>query len=733
MNLKLTLALTATLVSTTLVAQENILDMRENYNIGQTVTVTGVVTSDDNLGSVRYLQDATAGIALYPGQDWTAWEATPQIGDSLSVTGEITEYNGLLEVGPNLTDVTFFGQGTVPTPLEITPSQMGENLEGQLVRINGVTFPLAGTFITGNNTYDFTSAGESGVIYVRTSNSLVGQELTGCEVDMLGIVSQFSFDGFGGYQLLPRGPVDLIPASALCYTSPVSQTNLATTSFTLSWTTDLACDGTVEYGLTEDLGLTASAITGNTPSHFVNLEGLEPGTIYYARAVSTLEDGSSALSTIRPYATVSESSGDIHVYFNGPVDHSVATEELALSLGTDMNDTVAAWIMSAQHTLDVAAYNLNDQTVEDAVNAAAANGVQIRWIYEGQNANIGLSSLDASVVTHPRTDGEGSGMHNKFIIGDADYAESSFVLTGSTNLTTGQLVSDLNNVIVLEDQSLARAYELEFEEMWGAEGMTPDAANAKFGADKSWNTPVDFLVGGSSVELYFSPTDGTNAAILSEIEAANANFEFALLTLTRDDLGDAIVELNQSFFVSPVGVIEQVNTTGSEFDNLISNGVQAYAHDVSGDCHHKYAIVDHSEVGSDPLVITGSHNWSSSAENVNDENTVIVHDARVANLYHQEFRGILNALNGGGDAVQDLGVRHWTLMPNPAREQAWVQGVNATDAVTVLDAGGRQVQLDVWRQGNVAQLELGALSPGMYHVVVTAANGVVTTTRLAVQ
>ena len=732
MNLKLTLALTAAFVSTAMVAQENILDMRENYNIGQVVTVTGVVTSDDNLGSVRYLQDATAGIALYPGQDWSAWEATPQIGDSLSVTGEITEYNGLLEVGPNLTDVSFFGQGMVPTPLEITPSQMGENLEGQLVRVNGVTFPLAGTFITGNNTYDFNAAGESGVIYVRTSNSLVGEELTGCEVDMLGIVSQFSFDGFGGYQLLPRGPVDLIPASALCYTSPVLQSNMATTSFTLSWTTDLACDGVIEYGATEALGQVAAGGT-NTPSHSAELTGLEPGTIVYARAVSTLEGGESAASAIRPYATVSESSGDIHVYFNGPVDHSVATDELALSLGTDMNDTVAAWIMSAQHTLDVAAYNLNDQTVEEAVNAAAANGVQVRWIYEGQNANIGLGSLDASVVTHPRTDGEGSGMHNKFIIGDADHAESAFVLTGSTNLTTGQLVSDLNNVIVLEDQSLARAYELEFEEMWGAEGMMPDAANAKFGADKTWNTPVDFIVGGSPVELYFSPTDGTTAAIQAEIEAANADFEFALLTLTRDDLGDAIVELNQSFFVSPIGVIEQVNTTGSEFDNLIGNGVQAYAHDVSGDCHHKYCIIDHSDLASDPMVITGSHNWSSSAENVNDENTVIVHDARVANLYHQEFRGILNALNGGGDAVKDLGLRHWTLMPNPAREQAWVQGVNGTDAVTVLDAGGRQVQLDVWRQGNVAQLELGALSPGMYHVVVTAANGVVTTTRLAVQ
>ena len=732
MNLKLTLALAASLVTLTSVAQENILDMRENYNVGQTVTVTGVVTSDDNLGSVRYLQDATAGIALYPGQDWSAWDATPQIGDSLSVTGEITEYNGLLEVGPNLTAVEFFGAGTLPEPLEITPAQMGENLEGQLVRVNGVTFPLAGTFITGNNTYDFTASGETGVIYVRTSNSLVGEELTGCEVDMLGIVSQFSFDGFGGYQLLPRGPVDLIPASALCFTSPVMQSNMATTSFTLSWTTDLACDGVIEYGLTEALGEVAMGGT-NTPSHEANLTGLEPGTIVYARAVCTLADGSEAASSIRPYATVSESSGDIHVYFNGPVDHSVATDELALSLGTDMNDTVAAWITSAQHTLDVAAYNFNDQTLQEAFNTAAANGVQIRWIYEGQNANIGLSSLDDAIVTHPRTDGEGSGMHNKFIVGDADHADKAFVLTGSTNLTTGQLVSDLNNVIVLEDQSLARAYELEFEEMWGAEGMEPNAANAKFGPDKTWNTPVDFVVGGSPVELYFSPSDGTTAAIQAQIEGANSDFEFALLTMTRDDLGDAIVELNQSFFVSPIGVIEQVNVTGSEFDNMIGNGVQVYAHEPSGDCHHKYAIVDQGDVDSDPTVITGSHNWSSSAENVNDENTLFVHDARVANLYHQEFRAIVNAVTGNVDGLSDLGDPTWSLMPNPAREQAWLQGVQATDVVRVLDAGGRVVDVEQVRQGGAVQLELGRLTAGMYHVTVTSTNGVTTSGRLAVQ
>ena len=689
-----------------------------------------MVTSDGNLGSVRYLQDATAGIALYPGADWSEWDDEPAIGDSLTVTGEVTEYNGLLEVGPNLSAVTFEGTGAVPEPLVIGAADMDESLEGQLVRVNSVTFPLAGQEITGNNTYDFTADGETGIIYVRTSNSLVGETLTGCAVDLIGIVSQFSFDGTGGYQLLPRGPVDLIPAAGICYTSPVVQSNMSASGFTLSWTTDLAADGIVEYGLTEDLGMTSSNTSGTT-DHSVDLSGLEAGRIYYARAVSSLPDGESAASPIRPYATVSASSGDIHVYFNGPVNTAVATDEEALSLGVDMNDTVAAWILSAQHTLDVAAYNFNDQTLEDAFEAAANNGIQIRWIYEGQNANVGLNNLPESIVTHPRTDGQGSGMHNKFIIGDAEYPESAFVLTGSTNLTTGNLVQDLNNAIVFEDQSLARAYTIEFNEMWGSDGMTPDAANAKFGPDKTWNTPVDFVIGGVPVELYFSPSDGTTNAIRQEIEAADSEFEFALLALTRDDLGDAIAALGQSFFVNPIGGIEQVNTTGSEYENLLSNGVQVYHHNISGDLHHKYAIVDHASLSDDPTVITGSHNWSSSAENVNDENTVIVHDARVANLYHQEFQGILIAL-GVIQSVGEAGMDPQCIVyPNPVRgtlNVEWMEG--QPDGPLVLrDLSGRIV-LTAPLQPGTSRISTSGLATGVYTATFGTASGA---TRIVVE
>ena len=59
-----------------------------------------------------------------------------------------------------------------------------------------------------------------------------------------------------------------------------------------------------------------------------------------------------------------------------------------MSLGTNTNDTIAAWITSAQHTLDLAFYNLNNVTIENAINTAAANGVETRYIAEGSNVTL---------------------------------------------------------------------------------------------------------------------------------------------------------------------------------------------------------------------------------------------------------------------------------------------------------------------------------------------------------
>ena len=705
------------LVAFTAWGQTDILDARTNYSVGQTVTVTGIVTSDGNLGIVRYLQDETAGIALYPGGQWTqnGWP-DPQPGDELTMTGALSEYNGLLEVGPDgITDVTVLSTGNeLPAFQTITPNDMDESMEGELAYIPDVVFTNGGTMITGNSTFSFTAAGEDGVIYVRNDNELVGQVLPAGEVDLYGVVSQFTFDGVGGYQLLPRGSGDLVPTSAINLSTQVDQINITTTSFDLVWNTDVLGDSHVEYGLTPDLGMEV-VDDMQVLEHQVTVEGLEPGTIYYARVISIAGEDSTA-STIRPYATVSESPGYIRAYFTTQVDNSVATIEQAQALGTNTNDTIAAYITSAQNTLDIAAYNINNSAIEQAINTAIANGVQVRYIAEGQNANLGLSAIDDSMPIHFRTDGMGSGMHNKFIVGDRDDAQNAFVLTGSTNFTTGNLNTDPNNVIILGDQSLARAYTLEFEEMWGSTGMEPDPANAKFGASKSINTPRRFLIGGSPVELYFSPTDGTTSAILDAIESTDYDLNFAVLSFTRNDLGAAVVDAGSSLFINPVGAMENINDTGSEYETLLDAGIEIYSHQgISGQLHHKYAIVDHSQSLSDPTVVTGSHNWSTTAETTNDENTLIIHDERVANLYYQEFTGLLNGM--GVDITEAATMQTaCTLYPNPAADQLTVAVEDATGAwLQLRDASGRLV-LERQITAQTTRLDIGHLNPGIYLV-----------------
>lgn len=706
------------------VSQTDIAAARNNP-VGTTVTVTGVVTNGSEFGSIRYIQDETAGIALYPGGDWGTWP-TPMPGDEVTMTAQLSEYNGLLEVGPDgVTQVTVNSTGNaLPEAQWVTPSQLNESLEGELVLIENAMFTNGGQVISGNATYSFTANGQDGIIYVRNSNPLVGTILSAGAVNLYGIVSQFSFTGVGGYQLLPRGPEDVVATSPINIASQVRQENLQTTSFDLVWTTDVAGTSEVAYGLTPDLG-THVALATATTSHLVTLEDLTPGTIYYAQCFSVLGEDTT-FSAIRPYATVSESAGWIRAYFTTNVAPEVATIETAVALGAATNDTIASYILSAQHTLDIAAYNINNSVIVDAINQAYANGIQIRYIAEGSNANIGIDNFNAGIPVHFRTDGLGSGMHNKFIIGDAEYTDRAFVLTGSTNFTTENLTTDPNNLVILQDESLAKAYTLEFEEMWGGSGVQPNAATSRFGASKSLNTPTKFLVGGTPVELYFSPTDGTTQAIRQSILTTDYDFSFALLSFTRDDLAQAIIEVGSSIFVNPVGLIEDANVTGSEFQILLDEGIEVYSHvGVSGQLHHKYAIVDQSQPLSDPQVITGSHNWSNTAETTNDENTLIIHDARIANLFYQEFVGLLESV-GVFIGVEDVvsGERALNVFPNPAQDRltlAWDAHWEGEEReVRCWDARGVCVHQFLSSQ-SVEVLDVSGWARGMYWI--TAGKG----------
>ena len=140
-----------------------------------------------------------------------------------------------------------------------------------------------------------------------------------------------------------------------------------------------------------------------------------------------------------------------------------------------------------------------------------------------------------------------------------------------------------------------------------------------------------------------------------------------MLSFTRDDLAQTIIDKNAEFGVGIRGIIEDENSTGSEFANLQSTGVNMRSHSgVPNSLHHKYAIADANVAASNPCVITGSHNWSNNAENNSDENTLIIYDPTLANIYLQEFEerwAELNTTNGINNLI-DINI---SVFPNPSK------------------------------------------------------------------
>jgi hypothetical protein len=188
-------------------------------------------------------------------------------------------------------------------------------------------------------------------------------------------------------------------------------------------------------------------------------------------------------------------------------------------------------------------------------------------------------------------------------------------------------------VVIFHDQSLAKAFTIEFEEMWGGSSLQPNVANSRFGPDKTDNTPHYFNVGGKNVEVYFSPSDGVNQKIIEKVNEANHDICLNLNIITRNDIAEAL----NSKHNSGVQVFGTVNTDQStSFDVLLpvlQNNLAEYKE--PGILHHKTMIIDALN-GEGAFVLTGSHNWSTSAEVRNDENTIIIYDEDIANQFLQE-------------------------------------------------------------------------------------------------
>jgi DNA/RNA endonuclease YhcR with UshA esterase domain len=700
--------------------------------VGSTVTVNGNVTSGIEFGTIRYIQDGTAGIAVF-----STSLAAVQRGDNITVTGVLTQFNNLLELAP-VTSVTINSSGDPdPAPLVLTPSQMNESNESMLVRVNNVTFTTTGTF-QSNGTYNILSNGEPGVIFIRSSNPLVGSPIPTSTVSVYGINSQYGSQ----YQLLPRNANDIIFSSVISIIQQPTPFNISTSAFDINWKTDMSGNGFLRYGLTPALELGTLNGPSNATNCTVNISGCTPATVYYVQSYS-VSGTDTAFSGVKPFITASNSSGVIKAYFDRPVDNSAAIpgSNLAISIPNLFDDTLKAFIDRVTTTLDIAMYTIDDSgtaLVIQAINDAWNRGVRVRIVTEGGNTNAGLALLNPAIPVQlsPTTAFYYGIMHNKFFVGDANDADPNkpVVMTGSTNWSNQQLYTDRNNLLFIQDQALARVYTMEFEEMWGGNGNFPVPSNMKFGPDKTDNTPHILNIAGKKVESYFSPSDNTNTQIINTVGTADTDLFFATMVFTRYDIAYAMEDRIVNHGVNVAGIVnDSSNGSGTSFlilQGVIGNNMLLFDHaSQPGILHHKYMIVDHGNFNSDPLVLTGSHNWSSAATQKNDENTLIIHDALIANQYYQEFHSLYNTSGGALGLENNIETSgKFLVYPNPSNGKFSVvyssEGNDDTN-ISISDITGRVVfELPVNSSAGLNEVVIDQqfLSKGVYFVRVGEEN-----------
>ena len=131
--------------------------------------------------------------------------------------------------------------------------------------------------------------------------------------------------------------------------------------------------------------------------------------------------------------------------------------------------------------------------------------------------------------------------------------------------------------------------------------------------------------------------------LLGLIDSARETMDIAIYSFTDDDLGRAVVQAHRrGVAVRVIMDTSQRKARGGEYERLVNAGIPVIVEEVSGLMHHKFMVIDGE------VVVTGSYNWSRSADDRNFENAVVIRDPEVAEAFEEEFERLWEALSKGG-------------------------------------------------------------------------------------
>jgi phosphatidylserine/phosphatidylglycerophosphate/cardiolipin synthase-like enzyme len=351
--------------------------------------------------------------------------------------------------------------------------------------------------------------------------------------------------------------------------------------------------------------------------------------------------------------------------------------------------------------LRVAAYEFTYAPVLQELQSARKRGVDVRIVYHDttkltgseKDANekamkaAGLPVNDQKVTfrrSKPKIP------HNKFIVRLKNGTTPVEVWTGSTNFTASGFLGQTNVGHRVADPATAKDY-LSY---WSLLKDDPDASEARAGTLKLTPDPAEAIAGKSIVRFFspraksemlgwygrrmldaasavcFTAAFGVNAKLMAPISVPRNEMRFVLMEKPaaapqQKEFKRDLTHLQVTYGV-PLGQLYKIKngrvTTRAHIkpfelekwffkeEHFRSSGHVFFV-------HTKFLLID--PLSDDPLVCTGSANFSPGSLLANDENMLFIRgDTRVADIYltefdrinrHFYFRDVANELHGKGD------------------------------------------------------------------------------------
>jgi hypothetical protein len=170
------------------------------------------------------VNDHTGGVIVYSGSKTYGY--TVHEGDSVFVSGKITQFKGAIEIS-TLDTVYKIGDATIQDPKVVT--SLNRSLENSLVRVNGLHF--TGTWTPSGRAFSVAASDGTNTFTVRVDSMTTAYTMTPPtgNFDLIALVSLYTSDTTNlnqGWELHPRYASDFIFTTAINEVSPSVTGNL---------------------------------------------------------------------------------------------------------------------------------------------------------------------------------------------------------------------------------------------------------------------------------------------------------------------------------------------------------------------------------------------------------------------------------------------------------------------------------------------------------------------------